>query len=181
MPVQNEYPKVKCNFKINALKTIREYITQPHGASLVGVSMVDPRNKGIKMVITFDNEFERQVFLDTLVARWCIYKPIPASIRSWSINNKFLSEFMSGDVSGKLSSETKRPEISGFGNAKALIDINEDSVEKTAITVWWLAETWARTLKLKLKEPPKDMVPMIIEAENDPMDIEAENVSTKID
>ncbi len=112
---------IKCNLDIDELKVIKQFVTQPHGSSVVGLTVLDVKNRGMDLTLKFDNAILLKTFITRMIDVWNNYKPIKSYIRSFKENGSFLEEYMDK----KLSTETHTPHhIDEFHGNDVIIDFD---------------------------------------------------------
>ncbi len=126
--------EVNCNINIDELTVVKQFVTQPHGASVVGLTMIDPKNKGIDMTLKFDSAVLLKTFVTRMLDVWHNYRPIKSHVRSFKEDGVFLEEYM--DM--KLLNETYVPRhIDDFKGSSVMFDLDfKENDYKFTILRW---------------------------------------------
>jgi hypothetical protein len=115
-------PRVICSHKLPQHDNIVQHITEPYGATLIALSVIDPENREIKFTIEFDTAYELGTFVSELLKSWIEYRPIRTEIRSYRENGQL------ADMKKKLRlNETKSRDLDPE-NKGSVVDIDTNGM-----------------------------------------------------
>lgn len=114
-----ENVEIKSNKPLKQLDEIRKHIGSSHGASLVALTMIDPKNIGIDMNLSFLYEFDLFKFARCAVEAWDKCTAFKTWVRSYKYEDKFLENV--NDI--KLTDNLKPLNDDDFIKYKAVVDI----------------------------------------------------------
>jgi len=151
-------PELTANIKLDAIEEIKKHLTEPHGISLIAITMLDKKNQNLKLEIQFDTEAELITFLSTVLAIWDKYEPIPSYLRSYKQDGQFMDSI--DDI--KLEHTDAYPtSIEQYRGKKAIIDMSLTTPNYFIIQIHRWNETNPRILILCLKPDQNQDQPFI--------------------
>ena len=141
-------PDIKTNIQLQPMETIRKYSSEPHGMSLIALTMLDPMHKDLEMEIKFDDEGYINSFVEYVMGVWNKYEPITSFVRSYEKDGKFID-----DLDGvKLSAKSTAPgSTADFNNKKIIIDVISIGSDSFTFKFYRWGENKPRVLRLLVK------------------------------
>lgn len=147
-------PVVTCNLSLPELEKINQYITAPHGASLVALTSIDPKNKNLDLSIEFDYHSDMERFVGHILDIWGKYKPIPSVIRSYKQDGKFVDYI----DDAKMEHTDHHPEsMAEYNNKHVLIDIDVKQDNDYTFKLHRWRDSKARIITCRLKQQTNDI------------------------
>ena len=141
-------PDIKCSLALEAMSEIKKHASEPHGASLIAITMLDTRNKTLNVDMKFDTEMELNTFFSNVLAVWGKYEPIPAYLRSYKQDGKYMESL----DSAPLEVDVKHPaSLEDYAGKKAVVDMILTGRTDVILNVYRWGEQAPRALTLSLK------------------------------
>jgi hypothetical protein len=139
-------PKIESNIAFPSLDQIKKFCGEPHGMSLLAISMIDPLNKDLEVKLSFDSDAQLGSAVEHLLAVWEVYTPITSFIRSFQIDGKFVENFNNVE----LTTETTYPvNVSDYRGKKVIIDASKTGTSYKFKLYRW-NEVFPRILEFSL-------------------------------